>query len=188
MTTPRTFLGSVAAAMAVLALGGLLDAAVAASAAPPASPEAREAHGSMHGPMGAMHGHEMMMAGPGMELMHALHALDLSDAQRDKVHALLREQHEQMEAAMKSAPTDFVALGNPGDPKHAAAVEAAKQRAVEHVQHFAELEQKVYALLTPEQQARLPKVLADEQKHWQEGHEAHGEHADHEGHDGPSHP
>ena len=184
MTTPRKFLGSLAAAMTVLALGGLLDAAVAASAAPPASAEAREAHGPMHG-------HDMMMAGPGMELMHALHALDLGDAQRDKVHALLREQHEQMEAAMQSAPTDFVALGNPADPKHAAAVEAAKQRAVEHVQHFADLEQKVYALLTPEQQARLPKVLADEQKHWQEGrakNEGHDGHDEHAGHDGPSHP
>jgi len=46
-------------------------------------------------------------------------------------------------------------------------------------------------LLTLEQQARLPALLADEQKQMQErraeheGHEAAGGHGDHEGHDGP---
>ncbi len=184
MNTPRKLVASLTATLAVLALGGLLDAAVAASA--PAPADGPEKHGAMHGPMhdgmhGPMHGHEMMMAGPGMEFMHALHALDLSDAQRDKVHALMREEHEKMGAAAEGPPADFVALGNPGDPKHAAAVEAAKQRAVEHVQHFADMEQKVYALLTPEQQAKLPKVLAEEQKHLQERRE---ERAGHEGHDG----
>jgi Spy/CpxP family protein refolding chaperone len=189
MITPRKIAGSLAATFAVLSLGGLLDAAVAASAPPPpAGDEGHATHGPMHGPM---HGHAAMRGGPGMEFMHVLHALDLSEAQRDKVHALLREEHEKMGPAAEGPAGDFVALGNPGDPKHAAAVEAAKQRAVAHVQHFAELEQKVYALLTPEQQARLPALLADEQKRLQErraeheGRDAAGSHGDHEGHDGP---
>ena len=201
MNTPRKIAGSLAATFAVLSLGGLLEAAVAASAPPPpAGSEGPAAHGPMDGPMhgtmhghgrGPMHGHAAMMGGPGMQFMHVLHALDLSEAQRDKVHALLGEEHEKMGPAAEGTPADFVALGNPGDPKHGAAVEAAKQRAVAHVQHFAELEQKVYALLTPEQQARLPALLADEQKQMQErraeheGHEAAGGHGDHEGHDGP---
>jgi Spy/CpxP family protein refolding chaperone len=196
MNTHRKIAGTFAATLAVIALGGLLEAAVAASAPPtPADNAGPEGHGSMHGRgHGPMHGHGTMMGGPVMEFMHVLHGLELSDAQRDKVHALLREEHEKMGPAAEGPPADFVALGNPGDPKHAAAVEGAKQRAVEHVQHFAELEQKVYALLTPEQQARLPKLLADEQKQLQErraeheGHEGHDAaegHGDHEGHDGP---
>lgn len=193
MNTPRKLVAGLTATIAVLALGGLLDAAVAASA--PTPPDGPPKEGGMHGPMhgdmhGHMHGHEMMMAGPGMEFMHVLHALDLSDAQRDKVHALMRDEHEKMGAAAGGPPADLVALGNPGDPKHAAAIEAAKQRAVEHVQHFAELEQKIYGLLTPEQQAKLPKLLAEEQKHLEErraGHEGHDGHDAHEGHDGPPH-
>jgi len=181
MNTPRKLAGSLTAALAVLALGGLLDAAVAASApTPPAGPEARESHGPMHGHgHGSMHEHEMMAGGAGMEFMHALHELDLGDAQREQVHALMRTEHERMGASMESPPADFVALGNPGDPKHGAALEAAKQRAVERVQHFADIEQKVYALLTPAQQAKLPALLADMQKHLQERH------AGHDGHDAP---
>jgi Spy/CpxP family protein refolding chaperone len=98
-----------------------------------------------------------------------------------------------MGAAAEGPPADFVALGNPGDPKHAAAVESAKQRAAEHVQHFADIEQKVYGLLTAEQQAKLPRLLAEEQKHMQErraqraAHEGHDGHGDHDGHDAPPH-
>jgi len=196
MYTPRKMVGSLTAAVAVIAMGGLLDAAVAASAPAPAAGNGPDEHASMHGCMhgqehGCMRGHEAMEAHPGMPFMHVLHQLELSDAQRDKVHALMTEEHEKMGAAAEGPPADFVALGNPGDPRHAAAVEAAKQRAVEHVQHFSELEQKVYALLTPEQQAKLPKLLAEEQQHMQEhraaryDHGGHDGHAGHEGHDGP---
>jgi Spy/CpxP family protein refolding chaperone len=55
-------------------------------------------------------------------------------------------------------------LANPGDPGHQAAVQAAKARAAERIDHFSEVQQQVYALLTPAQQAKLPQVLAEVQK------------------------
>ena len=55
------------------------------------------------------------------------------------------------------------ALGDPGDPKHAEAVAAAKERAAARIDAVVTLQNQVYAVLTPEQKARLPGILADMQ-------------------------
>jgi Spy/CpxP family protein refolding chaperone len=52
-------------------------------------------------------------------------------------------------------------LANPGDPGYTDAVEAAKTNAQDLVQRRSDLHVQIYAVLTPEQQAKLPAVLAN---------------------------
>lgn len=108
-----------------------------------------------------MHGHGM----PGEAgLMSVLHDLDLTSAQKDQVHGILSAERAQMKSERQGAIADLPALGNPGDPQHAAAVQSAAKRAADRVQHWSTVEQQVYAVLTPAQQSQLPKLLADMQQ------------------------
>lgn len=53
-----------------------------------------------------------------------------------------------------------MALMNPGDPKYAAAVEDAKKRAADRVQHMSDLKQQLYNVLTAEQKSEVQKRIA----------------------------
>jgi len=114
------------------------------------------------------HHHDMRGHGPGHGgepgLMSELRELDLTSAQKDQVHGILSADHEQMKTERQGAITDLPALGNPGDPQHAAAVQSAEKRAADRVQHRSAVDQQIYAELTPAQQAQLPKLLADMQQ------------------------
>jgi len=110
-----------------------------------------------------MHGHGPGFGGePG--LMSVLHDLDLTSAQKDQVHGILSAQRAQMKSDRQGEIADLPALGNPGDPQHAAAVQAAEKRAADRVQHRSAVDQQIYGVLTPAQQAQLPKLLADMQQ------------------------
>lgn len=63
------------------------------------------------------------------------------------------------------AIAELPALGNPGDPQHAAAVQWAQKRAADRIQHRSSVELQVYGILTPAQQAQLPKILTAMQQH-----------------------
>jgi Spy/CpxP family protein refolding chaperone len=91
----------------------------------------------------------------------ALRQLDLSDAQKQSVRSIVSEARQQAAAQRQQDAPDPAALANPADPNHANAVEAAKRRAVARIQQMSDLQQRVYAVLTPAQQAKLPQVLAD---------------------------
>ena len=130
------------AACALLGAGTLAWAADStAPAGPPTSHHWHKGHGGM-------------MAGP---LHHVLKELNLSDAQKQQVHSIL----ESARPAPGTARPDFTVLANPGDPNFAAAVEQAKAQAAQHVQKMADITQQIYAILTPDQKAKLPQVLAD---------------------------
>ncbi len=58
-------------------------------------------------------------------------------------------------------------LGNPGDPGYAAAVQRAEAEASGRIQKQSELAGKIYAVLTPAQQKKLPTVLASMQSRGQ---------------------
>lgn len=159
-----------------LLLAALLAAtgSALAQSAPPPPPAA--AHGPMGGPgewqrgMGDMHGmrgmhgmHGMhgMRGMHGMPAMAILHHLDLTAEQRDRVRTIHeaaatdgRHLREKMEA-------DRVALMTvaPTDPAYAATVAAAKAHAAALVDHHAALWAKVYAVLTPAQQAKVPELV-----------------------------
>ncbi len=103
---------------------------------------------------------------PPSPLMHVLHQLDLSDAQKASMKQLFEAERETMKPqseAVHSARHAFNAV-TPGDPAFAATAgaladaEASAARA--HVQADADLRTKAYALLTDEQKAKLATLLA----------------------------
>ncbi len=103
--------------------------------------------------------------GPGMldrPLLGAFRQLDLTADQRQKVRAILmnaRQQATQRRPAAGTAP-NFNALLDPGDPNHARAVQAAKDRAAQRIQLASQTQQSLYDVLTAEQKAKLTQTFA----------------------------
>ncbi len=155
-----------------------LATAIAATAPPPMQPPAGQPgdHAGMHGPDDGRGGKGMRgegMRGEGMRggpmgrmgmmdpFMHALHQLDLTAQQRDKVREIMDAAHKSHEGEMRSMGENLTVIGNPGDPGYAAAIQAAKDKAAGMIQHHSDLDKQIYAQLTAEQKARLPKLLAE---------------------------
>jgi len=140
--------------LAVLATTGIAGAALAqtsstpsSSAASPTSPPAR--HWRPRGPQA------------GGALLRALRQLNLSPTQQQSVKSILMTARQQLAADRKSVgPLNLVALANPGDPNHAAAVQQLQTLSTDRIQEAEQIDQQIYALLSPEQQAQLPGVLA----------------------------
>jgi len=113
-------------------------------------------------PMEWRHGtSDPLLHGPESAMFQALHRLNLSDAQTQQIRAISADARARWNVQSASDSTSTVALGNPGDPNHAAAVEEAKTRAAQRVEDLSDVQQMIYAVLTPDQQAQLPQVLAD---------------------------
>ena len=130
---------------------------------------------------GGFRGPGMGMAGemfPGMMLDRGLIAsfrqLNLTPVQREQVRTILFNAQEsvrmqmataQQSGAAQQARENLAALQNPGDPNYAKALQQYKARAAERLQQSIQLgsdtQQKLYNVLTAEQKAQLPKVLAD---------------------------
>jgi hypothetical protein len=85
----------------------------------------------------------------------------LSDDQKQRIQSMLSTEREQLRANMDAQRTQREALANPGDAGYAAAVQAAQAAAAKAVQDRSNLQVQIYGLLTSDQQAQLPKVLAD---------------------------
>lgn len=89
--------------------------------------------------------------------------LELTEAQRESIRAILdasqaqreamREQHRE---AMKASLTTL-----PDDPNYIAVVEKRKQLASEAIQQRSDLNSQIYAVLTPEQKAQVPQLIEE---------------------------
>ena len=125
--------------------------------------------GMTGGAMGAGRG---MMLERGM--LAAFRQLDLTPVQREQVRTILFNASEsvRMKAATErqaggaqQALDNLAVLANPGDPNYARAVQQLKTRATQRVQDSIQLaadtSQKLYNVLTADQKAKLPQVLAD---------------------------
>ncbi len=118
--------------------------------------------------------------GPGMRmdrgLMAALRQLNLTPVQREQVRTIefnaaesvrmkAATERQQQSAVGQQGLDNFTVLANPGDPNYARAVQQLRTRATQRVQDSVQLamdtEQKIYNVLTADQKAQLPKVLAD---------------------------
>jgi Spy/CpxP family protein refolding chaperone len=55
----------------------------------------------------------------------------------------------------------MMTLANPGDPNYATALQNAKTAAATRLQKQVELQSQIYNVLTADQKAKLPQVLAD---------------------------
>ena len=145
--------GIIVGAVAVLALLGLdatLPRALAANTTGDMAPISR--HRGHGGTMGR---------GADGALMQVMHELALSDAQKQQIHTLVHTAHNQWQSQEGSGLSDLAALGNPGDPNHATAVQSAQRRAAQRIQDWSDLELQIYGVLTTDQRARLPQLLAE---------------------------
>lgn len=101
-------------------------------------------------------------------LLGALRQLDLSQDQWQKVRMLLMTARQVRGAQPRPSPAQLQALLNPGDPGHASALQAAKEHAAERLQRAAELQQRLYEVLTPEQKTQLNQLFARAQTRLQQ--------------------
>jgi len=126
-------------------------AAVAATTAPIASTTTATVPAGKH-----WRHHGSMLVGL---TLRATKQLNLTSDQQQQIKTILataRSQHKQ--AAAQSL--DMSVLGNPGDPNYSSAVQSAKSLAAERLQNQIELQSQIYNVLTKEQKAQLPQVLA----------------------------
>lgn len=131
---------------AVIALGAIGGVAAASDTTSPAT--------SIH----RMYGYGLGMHSP---FLRAVRQLELSDDQKQRIRSLVTTEREAARANGHARRAELSALANPGDPNYASAVAAAKAAAANAIQRRSDLDVQVYGVLTPDQQAQLPKILAD---------------------------
>jgi Spy/CpxP family protein refolding chaperone len=179
---------------AVILIGSLGASAMISTAAADetASPPLPPAAG---GPPGAHEGHERMPGhgaarGPHWSgghrgpLEHLLHKLNLSEDQKSQVKAIFEKSKPDTEAleGKERSTHESLAELSPKDPAFAALVATAKTNAAARVQLYVDLWTKIYGVLTPAQQARIPAIVAEEKSahaareaEWKAHHAAHDE-------------
>jgi Spy/CpxP family protein refolding chaperone len=138
---------SIRMSLVACAMSGIVGLSWAQSA-PSAMPLSKVSH--MHHPS---HQHPFM---------RVLRQLNLTADQKTMVHAIYEEALPQMESLGKSTRDNMAQLMTtaPSDPGYAALVSAAKDNAAAHIQLISETQSHIYAVLTPEQQAKIPEVVA----------------------------
>lgn len=106
------------------------------------------------------HGHR----GGGMlvgVMLRATRQLNLTTEQEASIKSILSTARAQHQAAAGTAASDVMTLANPGDPNYATALQNAKAAAATRLQNEVELQGQIYNVLTADQKAKLPQVLAD---------------------------
>jgi Spy/CpxP family protein refolding chaperone len=149
-------IGLLVAAIASIGTGAAV-ATAAETTTPAAASTATPAPGGQH----HWHGHHAGML-VGLTL-RATKQLNLTAEQQASIKSVLSAARTQQKAAMAAAQggrVDVTALGNPGDPNYATALQSAKTLAANRIQHESELQAQIYNVLTPEQKTQLPTVLA----------------------------
>jgi Spy/CpxP family protein refolding chaperone len=135
--------------LSAIASLGLAAGAIALAADATGSTPQHHAHGFKHsGPMKS-------------PFMRAVHQLNLSSDQQERIHSMLSTQRQQAKVTMSAQRANAQVLANPGDPGYVAAVAAEKSAAAAAIQARSDLEVQIYGILSSDQQAQLPKVLAD---------------------------
>lgn len=151
--------------LAAAVVAGLMIAApqlASAQAAAPA-PEARAEHGGRHHGHGGHGGHHgRHHGGP---FMHQLKSLDLSDAQRESIRAVIKASFESGKAQHESTRSLHrqMLTATPESAGYAALVnqlaDAEANAARDRVQKMAALKGEIYAMLTDAQKAQLAEKL-----------------------------
>jgi Spy/CpxP family protein refolding chaperone len=144
-------LGLLLLASATVSAGAAVAAATSTSTATAATTTA-PAPGGRH-----WHRHGGMFVGV---MLRATRQLNLTSDQETAIKGILSSARAQPQAA-GAAALDPLVLANPGDPNYATALQSAKQAAADRLQSQADLQNQIYNVLSAEQKAKLPQVLAD---------------------------
>ncbi len=94
-------------------------------------------------------------------MLRATRQLNLTSDQEASIKSILGSARARHEAAAGTASVDLMTLANPGDPNYATALQNAKAAAASRLQNEVEIQSQIYNVLTADQKARLPQVLAD---------------------------
>lgn len=132
----------------------LLAAGLAASAGVTAAPADPAEFAPDAGPM---HHH----GGP---LHHLLRQLNLTSAQQAQVKSILgqaRNQFSSQHESMRAAHEAFMAA-DPNDANYPALLAAEKANATAGIQAMSDIKTQIYAVLTSQQKAQIPALLAAE--------------------------
>jgi protein CpxP len=149
--------------VAACAIASVSAGAYAATTDTSSTPAANAANGTQqwqghrdHGQGHGGHGHH---GGP---FMGALKQLNLTAAQQQSVHSLLDSAKPQMQSLHQQLRTNGEALQStpPDSSGYATLLATEKQLAAQGIQQRADLHTQIYAMLTPQQKAQLPQVLA----------------------------
>jgi Spy/CpxP family protein refolding chaperone len=95
-------------------------------------------------------------------MLRATHQLNLTPNQQASIKSIMSSARSQRQAqAEAGSQVDLAALANPGDPNYATALQSAKAAAAARFQKEVDLQNQIYNVLTADQKAKLPQVLAD---------------------------
>jgi Spy/CpxP family protein refolding chaperone len=94
--------------------------------------------------------------------LRATKQLNLTADQQASIKTILSTARAQAKAAHAAggAQVDMTVLGNPADPNYATALQTAKTAASTRIQNESELQSQIFNVLTAQQKAQLPTVLA----------------------------
>ena len=94
--------------------------------------------------------------------LRATKQLNLTADQQASIKTILSTARAQAKAAhaANASSVDMTVLANPGDPNYATALQSAKTLASTRIQNQSELQGQIYNVLTAQQKAQLPTVLA----------------------------
>lgn len=157
--------GMLLAVLASIGMGTAVSAyAQSDTASSSASGTSGMHHGTHHhraGPgarrQGAMMGHSMLLG----TTLRATRQLHLTAAQKSRIRTILHNAHEQERSSMQSGGRpDMAVLGDPTNPGYSAAIASLKTNAANRIQMESDLQGQIVNVLTPEQKAKLPDVLA----------------------------
>ena len=164
----------------VLAAASIGSVALSESPAPrrPRPPPPQPPRPPPHLPGHKWHGrhHGGMLLGI---TLRATKQLNLTAEQQASIKSIMANARAQMKAAHASgqAPVDMSVLGNPGDANYATALQSAKTLAATRIQQESELQGQIYNVLTAQQKAQLPTVLAsmkaqaeERRQQWEQNH------------------
>ena len=135
---------------------GAAVAAASTTATPSATATTAPAPGGKHW----HHGHR----GGGMlvgVMLRATRQLNLTADQEASIKSILSNARAQRQADAGTASIDMMTLANPGDPNYATALQSAKAAAAARLQNEVQVQSQIYNVLTADQKAKLPQVLAD---------------------------
>ena len=94
--------------------------------------------------------------------LRATKQLNLTADQQASIKTILTTARAQAKAAHAAGTStvDMTVLANPGDANYATALQTAKTASATRLQNESEIQGQIYNVLTAEQKAQLPTVLA----------------------------
>jgi Spy/CpxP family protein refolding chaperone len=106
---------------------------------------------------------------------HLLHKLNLSAQQKSAIRTLVAQNRSERSTLMNSVRANHAALEStsPSDSGYAGLVATAQANASAAVQARADLWSQIYGVLTPDQKAQIPGIVAAQQARraqWQAQH------------------